>query len=75
MSVDTFNIEQVAELNKCGLTELESGVAILVELSNEKANIFLEDEKFETLSPSLWHMLELHNKVSKVENPIVEIEL
>jgi hypothetical protein len=74
MSVDTFNIGQVSELNKCGVSDLESGVAMLVEVSNEKANIFLEEEKKE-ISPSLWHMLELHNKASNIENPIVEIEL
>jgi len=75
MAVDTFNVEPVAELNKCGVTDLESGVAMLVEVTKEPANIQLSNEPNKEISPSLRHMLEVHNKASKVENPIMEIEL
>ncbi|HIP51497.1 MAG TPA: hypothetical protein EYG94_05335 [Campylobacterales bacterium] len=75
MSVDAFNIDKVAQLNKCNVTELESGVAMLVEITDEVANIFIENQKFSTLSPSLWKMLEIHEKAKDMKNPIVEIEL
>jgi len=75
MCVDSFNIENVSELNKCNVTELESGVAMLVEVTDEDANIFLEAQKLSKVSPSLWQMLEVHEKAKDSENPIVEIEL
>ena len=75
MTVDSFNIEKVAQLNKCHVKDLESGVAMLVEVTQEPANIFLENEKFSNVSPSLYQMLEIHNKATNSENPIVEIEL
>ena len=75
MCVDAFNIDKVDELNKCNVSELESGVAMMVEVSNEKANIFLENEKFKDISPSLLQMLEIHKKATSIQNPIVEIEL
>ena len=75
MCVDSFNIEKVAQLNKCNVSDLESGVAMLVEITQEPANIFLENQKFSELSPSLWQMIEIHHKATTIENPIVEIEL
>lgn len=75
MSVDAFNIDKIEELNKCKLTQLESGVAMLVEVTQEKANIFVENETFAKTSPSLWQMLEIHHKAQNTQNPIVEIEL
>jgi hypothetical protein len=75
MCVDSFNIDKVDELNKCNVTKLESGVAMLVEVTDEVANISLEGQKFKELSPSLWQMLEVHEKAKNMQNPIVEIEL
>lgn len=75
MAVDAFNIDQVDELNVCAVSNLESGVALLVEVTQQSANIFLENKGYKEISPSLWSMLEIHNKASNIENPIVEIEL
>jgi hypothetical protein len=75
MSVDAFNIDKVSELNKCNISDLESGVAMLVEMTEEPANLFLENQKFTELSPSLWQMLEIHKKALELDNAIVEIEL
>jgi len=75
MTVDTFNVDKVEKLNRCDVSELESGVAMLVEVTKESANIFLEDEICKEVSPSLSHMLEVHKKASKLENPIVEVAL
>ena len=75
MCVDAFNIDKVAQLNKCNVTDLESGVAMLVEVTEEKANIFLENKKFKDVSPSLWQMLEIDEKAKSIANPIVEIEI
>jgi hypothetical protein len=75
MSVDAFNIDKISELNKCNISDLESGVAMLVEMTEEPANLFLENQKFTELSPSLWQMLEIHKKALELDNAIVEIEL
>jgi len=75
MCVDAFNIEKVEELNKCHISELESGVAMLIELTDEPANIFVENQTFESFSPSLWQMLEIAQKAQNIENPVVEIEV
>jgi len=75
MAVDAFNIDKVNELNVCAVSNLESGVAFLVEVSNEPANIFLENKGYKEISPSLWTMLEIHKKSENIKNPIVEIEL
>ena len=75
MSVEAFNIEKVEELNACAVSDLESGVAMLVEVTQEPANIFLENKRSKAHSPSLSHMLEVHEKAMLLSNPIVEIEL
>jgi hypothetical protein len=75
MTVDAFNIENINDLNTCSISDLESGIALLIEVSNEKANIFLENKNFKNISPSLWHMLEVQEKAKSIENPIVEIEI
>jgi hypothetical protein len=75
MCVDAFNIDKVSELNKCNISDLESGVGMLVEMTEEPANIFLENRNDKEVSPSLWQMLEIHKKAKNIQNPIVEIEL
>lgn len=75
ISIDAFNVERIDELNSCGVEDKESGVAMLVEVTKEPANIFLEEEHFKEVSPSIWHMLEVYAKATTQDNPIVEIEL
>lgn len=75
LNVDAFNFEGVEEINRCGVTKLESGVALMVEVTEEEANISIENQKESEISPSLWQMLEIYNKSQKLENPIVEIEI
>jgi len=75
LSVDAFNFDGVEQMNRCGATKLESGIALLVEITNEKANITITDKKYSEISPSLWHMLEVYNSANKLENPIVEVEI
>ena len=75
MCVDAFNIEQIEELNKCAVSTMESGIAMLVEVTTDEANIVLKNETFKDITPSLWQMLEVHKKAKAQENPIVEIEL
>jgi hypothetical protein len=48
---------------------------MLVEMTEEPANIFLENRNDKEVSPSLWQMLEIHKKAKNIQNPIVEIEL
>jgi hypothetical protein len=75
LNVDAFNFEGVEDINNCGVSHLESGVALLVEVTEEKANMVIEDRKNSEISPSLWQMLEIYNQSKKLENPIVEVEI
>jgi len=75
MSIDAFNIEKIKELPNYKPVAHESAVAFLVELSQEPANIFIENKKFLNISPSLWQMLEIHKKATKIKYPIVEIKI
>jgi hypothetical protein len=75
LTVDAFNFEGVADINSCGVSHLESGVALLVEVTEEKPNIIIKNIKNSEISPSLWQMLEIYQKAQKLENPIVEVEI
>ena len=75
LTVDAFNFDGVNDINRCGATKLESGIALLVEITNEKANISITDKQYSEISPSLWHMLEVYNSAIKLDNPIVEVEI
>jgi len=75
LNVDAFNFKFIEEMNRCGVSKLESGVALMVEVTQEEANIFIENEKYSDISPSLWQMLEIFNSAKKLENPIVEVEI
>jgi hypothetical protein len=75
LNVDAFNFDAVDELNVCGVSELESGVALLVEVTDEQANIKIENRKNAKISPSLWQMWEICEKADALENPIVEVEI
>ena len=75
LNVDAFNFDGIEEMNTCGVSKLESGVALLVEVTQEEANIFIENIEESEVSPSLWQMLEIYNKSKKLENPIVEVKI
>lgn len=75
LNVDAFNFDGVKEMNSYSISKLESGVALIVEVTDEKANISIENIKDSEISPSLWQMLEIYNKSKKLDNPIVEIEI
>ena len=75
LNVDAFNFDGVKEMNSYSISKLESGVALIVEVTDEKANISIENIKNSEISPSLWQMLEIYNKSKKLDNPIVEIEI
>ncbi len=73
LNVDAFSFEGVEEINSCEVSKLESGVALLVEVTEEKPNIMIENIKNSEISPSLWQMLEIYNKSKELEKPIVEV--
>jgi len=75
LNVDAFNFKGVEEMNNCSISKLESGVALLVEMTKEEANIFIENQKYSDISPSLWQMLEIYHKSNSLKNPVVEIEI
>jgi len=65
----------VEEMNRCSITQLESGVALLVEVTTDEANIAIENIEYSNISPSLWQMLEIYHKSNELKHPIVEIEI
>jgi len=73
LNVDSFNFKGVEDMNSCAITQLESGVALLVEVTKDEANIVIENRKYSDISPSLWQMLEIYHKSNELKNPIVEI--
>ena len=75
LSVDSFNFDGVEQINRCGATQLESGVALLVEITKQEANITIEKKEDSQISPSLWHILDVYNQATNLENPIVEVEI
>ncbi len=75
LNVDAFNFTGVKDINICSISKLESGVALMVEITDEEANISIDNQKNSEISPSLWQMLEIYNKSKKLDNPIVEVEL
>jgi len=75
LNVDAFNFEGVDEINSCSVAKLESGVALLVEVTEDKPNIFIENQEYREISPSLWQMLEVFNKSNSTKNPILEVEI
>ena len=75
LNVDAFLFDGVESMNRCGVSMMEAGVGLLVELSTEKANIMIENKSFEGISPSLWQMLEIQKKAQHQSIAIVEIEI
>ncbi len=75
LNVDAFNFSSVDDMNFCGVSKLESGVGLLVEVTKEKANTYIQNTKYKNISPSLWQMLEIYEKSTNQNNPIVEIEV
>jgi len=75
LNIDAFAFDGVDTLNRCGVSKLESGVALLVEMTTEDANIYIENIEDKALSPSLWQMQEICEKSINHSHPIVEIEI
>jgi len=75
LNVDAFNFDGVNQINSCGTSVLESGIGMLIEVTEEKANIFINDKEYNGITPSLWTMLEIYEASKNHKNPIVEIEL
>ncbi len=75
LNVDAFSFDSVDEMNSCGVSKLESGVALLVEVTEGESNISIENRKYRDISPSLWQMLEIYDKSKEHQNPIVEVNI
>jgi len=75
LNVDAFSFDSVDEMNSCGVSKLESGVALLIEVTEEESNISIENRKYRDISPSLWQMLEIYDKSKEHQNPIVEVNI
>lgn len=72
--VDAMDFDHFDDLNKCGVTKKECGVAMIVQQTSKAPTITLEQQKFIGYSPSVWTMLEIINKISDAEN-IIQIKI
>ncbi|MBN2768611.1 MAG: beta-ketoacyl synthase chain length factor [Campylobacterales bacterium] len=72
--VDSIDFECVDILNRCSIKKKESGIAMIVEATAKEPTIKLGNKSFKEYSPSLWKMLEIHEKLSNKEN-IVAIDI
>jgi hypothetical protein len=75
LNVDAFAFNGLEQLNTCEVSKLESGIGLLVEVTTDDANIFIENIQNKNISPSLWQMLEVYTKAMTKIKPIVEIEI
>jgi len=75
LNVDAFAFNGVEALNMCGVSQLESGVGLLVEVTTDEANIFIENRQNKNISPSLWQMLEVYEKSIVHENAILSVDV
>ncbi|MDD5548265.1 MAG: beta-ketoacyl synthase chain length factor [Sulfurovaceae bacterium] len=72
--VDAMGFDCFDDLNKCGVTKKEFGVAMVVQQTSKAPTITLEQQKFVGYSPSVWPMLEIMKKLSDIEN-IIQIKI
>jgi len=75
LNIDAFLFNGVEQLNTCGVSQLESGVGFLVEMTTDEANIFIENRKNKNISPSLWQMLEVYEKAIVHKNAILSVDV
>lgn len=72
---DSIEFERVDELNRCGITQKESGVALKICRSTQEPNVVLKGKKFIGYSPSVWSMLEIEELCQEKEKVILGIEI
>ena len=66
--VDSIDFECVDTLNRCNIKKKEAGIAMVVETTKKKPTITLKNKNFKGYSPSLWKMLEIHEKLTSKDN-------
>ncbi len=74
---DSIDFERVEELNRCGITLKECGVALQVHHTQKEATMTLSGKVYDGYSPSIWPMLEIVEKIRErnVSEVIVSIEI
>ncbi|MDD4855825.1 MAG: beta-ketoacyl synthase chain length factor [Sulfuricurvum sp.] len=74
---DSVDFERVSELNRCGITLKECGVALRVRHTTKEPTVILEGKKYAGYSPSIWSMLEIVEKLREAKSgeAIIAIEI
>jgi hypothetical protein len=72
---DAIDFEHIDELNRCGITRKECGVALRVRYTEQPATLYLSANRFEGYSLSVWKMLEITQKCAEHPNPIIGVEI
>lgn len=60
---DSIDFEHLDELNRCGISRKECGVALLVRYTDKPPTMSLENREYDGYSPSVWKMLEIVEKL------------
>lgn len=71
---ETLNIPNIEQVNHC-IDYLESGVALVVKVTEEKATITLQKSELAGVPNSISEMLYISQKASMLERAIVEVNL
>lgn len=71
---ETLNIPNIEQVNRC-ITYLESGVALVVRVSEKEATLKLQKSELVGIPNSISEMLYIAQQAPQLEHAIVEIEL
>ena len=71
---ETLNIPNIEQVNHC-ITYLESGVALVVRVSEKEATLKLQKSELVGIPNSISEMLYIAQQAPQLEHAIVEIEL
>jgi hypothetical protein len=74
---DAVDFEDLDEINRCGITTKECGVALLVRHTSLSPTIVLENKHYRGYSPSAWMMLEVIEKTTQLQGKtaIISVEI
>jgi hypothetical protein len=74
---DSIDFERIEEINRCGVTVMELGVAFLVRKTEKEATITLTQKVYPGYSPSVWPMLELLEQAAELgeKEKIITIDI
>lgn len=74
---DSLDFERFDKLNRCGINTKECGIGLIVRHTDEAATMTLSGISYHGYSPSIWPMLEIHERLLSMgdQKKIISIDL